>query len=567
MNLIYYLLYSCIIIAITTLAGFCITNRFKSLNILEKISVNFGFSILLIVVLTPLFAFKFNLFAQILLIGMLCISIRYLFLERSSFKMDKEIWLLMGVFLVGLFSKFFVQIFIEYPVMGGDWFSHAFIAPFGFEGSNWTPPRDRTPLFSILIYSLHNLLHTSLYQYWISQIISVVLNSLYIFPAYLIAKKVFGNWVAKISILFMLITPFLIYNTIYTWPKNAAMYGILMMIYFLFFSEQSIKLRYPLAGFFAGLGFLFHNYAVFYAIIAFFLLMHKDGICNIFSKDFFVKVKRLFYFAGTLLIVLIPYFAWVYAYYGTISTSKFIYYPIAVNGYNSALNKSSKELWNIFRSTPLQEIIWPRISNALATLTPAALPINPIATSRPHYNLIFYYSHDYPGALSTLMYILVIVWFVRLLLKKSRTDVVFLNVIFMPWIVISILFAWQEWGMVGAMLHPTVPLLIMIVFNELKKWTSNFKNFFIYILFFFAMIEDAIYGSLIRKFYLIEGGLEQIAKTGGQVVADFDISKFISAYFFLNMNIDIWFSILIFAVIAVLFLRILYNTNQELSKE
>ena len=555
MNITTYWTYILIVFFITFIPGFLITSRFKSLNNIEKLSINFGFSILIIALLTPFFAFKLNFLAQLLFIGVIALSMRCLLKARSDYKFDKEVRFLLLVLVLGIVSKFFLQTLWEYPVMGGDWFAHTFSIPYSFEMGNWAPPRERPALFNLLIYSYHKLLGTSLYQYWISQIISVILNSIYIFPAYLIAKKAFGDWVARVSVLFMLFTPFLIFNTLYTWPKNAAMYGILMMIYFLFFSDNDIKLRYPLAGFFAGLGFWFHNYAVFYIGIALLLLIYKEKMYKkIFSGDLSAKVKKLSYFLIILLIILAPHFTWLYSYYGTVSTSKFIYYPLAVNGYESALLGDKQELFDTFYSTPFKDIIFIRISNAITTLTPATLPINPIATSFVTYNPIYYYTHDYPGALSALMYILVVIWFTKYIFRKRKTDSVLVGFLVLPLISNLILYGWREWGLVNQILHPTIPLLIILGINELNNFSGRTKTILFYMIFVVALVEDIIFSNIINNFYIVEGGINSIIEIGKEVTSDFEVSNFISAHFLLNN--ELWWNFVVSIILIYITIKI-----------
>jgi hypothetical protein len=538
-SLLLYWEYISLILLITLAPGLAVALRIKGLNNLERMAASFGFSFIIAMILIPFFAFKSIFFGRLLFIIVILISLFYILKNKSEIKFDQNTNLILLILSLSLISKFFLQTLWEYPVMGGDWFWHTFRIPYAFEMGDWAPPKERPPLFNLLIYSYHNLLGTSLYQYWVSQIISVVINSVYIIPAFLIAKKAFGHWVAKVSALFILVTPFLIFNTLYTWPKNAAMYGILMMIYFLFFSEYDIKVRYPLAGFFAGLGFWFHNYAVFYIAIAVLLLIYKEKMYKgLISRNIFNNFKKLSYFLLILLIVLAPYFIWVYSYYGTVSTSKFIYYPFAVKGYDSALSGNKQELFNTFYSTPLKEIIMIRISNAIVTLTPAALPINPVAISFPTYNSIFYYSHDYPGALSALMYLLVVLWFIRYLLGKTKTDKVIVSFLVLPLLINLVLYGWREWGLVNQILHPTVPLLIMLGINELNKVSQRARTALLYLVFAGALIECSIYAVIIKKFYLLEGGINGVIKAGRTFIPGFDVTNFVSAHFLLSYPTD-----------------------------
>lgn len=539
-DILTYWVYIIIVILISFIPGFAVASTNKTLNNIERLAISFGVSFFIIALIVPIFVFYSDFTGRFIFTVILFISTCIIIKSCFNLKFNSDLKFIIVVFLIGLISKFFLQTLWEYPVMGGDWFGHTFGVPIGFEAGNWTPPRDRTPLFSILIYSYHKLLGTSLYQYWVSQIISVVLNSAYIFPAYLIAKKAFGGWVSRVSALFMMVTPFLIFNTLYTWPKNAAMYGILMMIYFLFFCEHDIKLRYPLAGFFGGLGFWFHNYAVFYIGIAVLLLIYKEKMYKGFiSKNDLCNLKRLSYLLFILLIVLVPYFTWVYSYYGTLSTSKFIYYPFAVKGYYSALLGNEQDIFNTFYSTPIKEIIMIRISNAIVTLTPVALPVNPLAASFPTYNPIYYYTHDYPGALSTLMYLAALIWFLKCVSGKRKTDNVLVSFLLFPLLITLILWGWNEWGLVSQTLHPTVPILIMLGINEVGNINkSSFKSLLIYFMFVGALVEGIIYSKLIADFYNIEGGLEAVSKTGFGFIPDFKIYEFISAYFLLDTDFD-----------------------------
>jgi len=546
-NVLIYWLYIILVICIAFIPGFAIANRIKNLSDIEQLAISFGFSFLIIILLTPLFAFKLDLVARIIFILIFVISLLYL--KNQKFKLNSEVNFLTLILIISLVSKFFIQTLWEYPVMGGDWYGHTLIRPYRFDIGDWTPPRDRTPLFNLLIYAYHHLLGTSLYQFWISQIISVVANSVFIVPAYLIAKRVFGNNIARISVAFMIITPFLVENAIYTWPKNMAAYFTLLMIYFLFFSEnENKKLHYTLAGVFSALGFLTHNYVMFYIIVSIIALIYVKKVHNqspMVSLQRFLKSKYIYYFIA-MVVVVIPYLLWMYSFYGTISTSKFIYYPFAVEGYDAALNGTTQELFNTFYNTPIQQIIGIRIINAVVTLTPAALPINPVATHFRTYNPIYYYSHDYPGALSTLMYILIVTWFFKYLLKKTKTSSVLVMFVVLPFIITLFMWGWREWGLVTQTLHPTVPILIMFGFNELcKLYNQKLRSVFLYLVFIGCLIEDMIYGVLINNFYQLGGGLDEVARGICRYIQSFQIYEFVSAHFLLSTNADFLFNLII----------------------
>lgn len=563
-----YWLYILLVLGIAFILGFAITTLFKNLNIAEKLAISFGFSFLIIILLTPLFALKLDTLARFIFVLIAVASLYYLLKQKQDLKLSNDFLFLSLVLIISLVSRFFIQTLWDYPVIGGDWYGHTLIRPYMFNIGDWTPPQERTPLFNLLIYSYHHLLGTSLYQYWISQIISVVANTVFILPAYLIAKKVFDENIAKVSAAFMIITPFLVKNAIYTWPKNMAMYFTLLMIYFMFFRAKpnNNKLNYGLAGFFAALGFLTHNYVLFYiftALIAFAyvkkLYDYKQPLASLHE----LFENKFIYFFLALIAITIPYFLWVYSSYGTISTSQeFIYYPFAVEGYWSIDNP--QKVFETFFNTPISHIIGIRIFNAIVTLTPAALPINPVATNYPSYNPIYYYSHDYPGALSTLMYFLVLLWFLRYLMGKTNTDRILGMLVVIPMVLYLILYGWIEWGLLTGGLHPSFPILIMLGFNELYKITNQrIKSTMIYLVFVGCLVEDFIYGILTLNFYHNEGGLSSVSRSISNYIPDFQISNFVSAHFLLSGSDLLLNSIISSGIIVLAILGYLRLSRRE----
>ena len=566
MHTLIYWEYILLIFGIAFILGFAIAIRIKNLDITEKLAVSFAFSFLIVVLLTPLFALKLDIFARILFLLISIISLFYLKKHKQDLKSNYDFVFLIVILIISLVSKFFIQTLWQYPVMGGDWYGHTLIIPYKFNIGDWIPPRDRTPFFNLLIYSYHHLLGTSLYQYWVSQIVSVVANSVFILPAYLIAKKAFGDNIARISAAFMIITPFLVKQAIYTWPKNMAMYFVLLMIYFMFFRDrpEANKMNYGLAGFFGALGFLTHNYVVVYIFTTLVAFVYTK---ELYKKPLAIPYELLknksAYFFFALIAVTVPYFLWVYSFYGTIFTSRFIYYPFAVTGYDLALHGEPKEIFETFFATSPLHIIGIRIFNAVVTLTPAALPINPVATQFRTYNPIYYYSHDYPGALSTLMYFLVLLWFFRYLLRKTKTDKALAMFVVMPFILYLIVCGWLDWGLLTAGLHPTLPILIMLGFNELYKFKDQrIKSILVYLIFIGCLIEDLIYGTLILNFYYIGGGLSSVAEGIQRFIPDFQISKFVSAHFLISNSDFLFNSVVSVGLIIIATLCYLYFSKK-----
>jgi hypothetical protein len=219
---------------------------------------------------------------------------------------------------------------------------------------------------------------------------------------------------------------------------------------------------------------------------------------------------------------------------------------------------SPQEVFETFFSTPISHIIGTRIFNAVVTLTPAALPINPVATHFRTYNPIYYYSHDYPGALSTLMYFLVVLWFLKYLTGKTKTDKVLAMFVIIPFILFLIWWGWLDWGLLTSGLHPTIPILIMFGFNELYKIRERIKNLLIYLVFAGCLIEDFIYGMLTHNFYQLGGGLSAVAEGIQRFIPDFQISNFVAAHFLLtgsDLLLNSIFSVAIIIIATLCYFR------------
>lgn len=407
------------------------------------------------------------------------------------------------VLILSILLNVSILFMIPYPTMGGDWFIHAVSLPTQFSNGDFSVPKERTALFSIIIF----LINKTPYQYWISQIISVILNSIYLIPSYFIAKQLFSEKVAKISTLFMVFVPVLIFNTIYTWPKNAAMAFILAMIYFIFFSND--KYKYIIGGIAGGIAFLFHTYALFYIIISFFLLIkYKHNLKNItlfmVSAMFFITMNYL----------------WIYLSYGSLQDNVMIYYPFAIKGYYQALIKDP-EIYTVFFSTPIHEIFFVRLITILMTLTP--LPI--FATSYETYNPLYYYVKSYSGGLSTLMYFVIVLTFI----KKRTINKIVSTFLLYPFLIGLVLWGWKDWGIVSQYLHPTVPFLIMIGINEV------YKNKKILVLLSIGLIIDIYFlYTFMNISFIGEGGLQTVTETAKALNNTLTYTDIKSLYYLLH---------------------------------
>ena len=283
-------------------------------------------------------------------------------------------------------------------------------------------------------------------------------------------------------------------------------------------------------------------------------------------------MKSIYLFILGIILPLIPYFCWVFISYGTIFTSHFMYYPFAVDpeDVDTILHGDPDMVVKKFFSTPISKILWVKVIDIVVTLTPATLPINPIATSFRTYFPVYYYSHDYPGALSTLMYILIVIWFIRYILRKSKTDKILFIFVAVPFILFLVVSGWLDWGMLTAGLHPTIPILIMLGFNELEKVTQDKLKYLLKIFVFVgAIIENTIFMWLLLAFYKLEGGITQVEEGIRRYIPNFNVSKFVSAHFFTGNfeAMSIVLNTFIFLALIIILLIFLFRINKTLFTE
>lgn len=558
-DLLMYWLYIILALLISLIPGLAIAMRLKDMSNLERLAMSFGFSYILLVILTPLFTSGYVQYARIIFVVIfIIISIYFLSKRIGSFLNTLDIKLILLILAASLAIKFALQPLWEYPLAAADWYIHTLITPLQFDSGNWMPPRDRTPLYNLVIYSFHKLLGSSFYSYWVSQLIGVVASNIFILPAYLISRKFFSEWVSRVSIIFMSIFPFIINNSMLTGPGPLDAYFMLLSIYFLFFRNGSSK-DYAFAGMFAALAFLTHNSNMVFVItitLAKLLFNRKNNYR--FNYKIWENVERSYiYFFLTLAISLVPYFLWVYSYYGTFMTSRFIYYPFSVTGYPLALEGTPEEVFSVFHATPWKEIIWIRISNAAATLTPIIAPVTPIPYQFRTYDPSYYHLFSLPGVLSLLMYIFAVIWFLRYITGRSRTNNVLVLIVVLPFVLNLVMFGWVTWGIIKE--TPSILILIMLGINELSKISNpKLRNYLISLLFIDVIVEDIIYYKLLLSSSEKVGGIVNDVTLGArQFIPDFQASEFISAHFLLN-QVE-FYSNLVLTVVVIAGAFLLYR--------
>ena len=185
------------------------------------------------------------------------------------------------------------------------------------------------------------------------QLLAHVLNALFILPALFLLTKLFNKKAAVISCLFLVTSPFFLYNAVFSWPKSLVAFFILLS--WLLILEK--KLSYTvLAGVASGLAYLTHDLSVLYISASVLLLLWNR------------RFRETLLFGATALVFAVPWLVISDLFYHKPST--FILYPFSTGGipqpgqkrliihqffHTSPLRLASIRLENfVYLSTPFQ---------------------------------------------------------------------------------------------------------------------------------------------------------------------------------------------------------------------
>jgi hypothetical protein len=170
------------------------------------------------------------------------------------------------------------------------------------------------------------------------QIISHILNGLFVIPAYYLLSKFFNRKTAAISTLFFTISPFFIYNAFFSWPKTLTTFFILVSWLLLY--EK--KTRYVVvAAILAGYAYLTHDLAVLY--------IGATCLALLWARRF----KDVIIYATVPFLFIVPWLA--VARFGFHKTSTFIYYPFSIHGIPQ-YEQRHEVVREFFRTSPLRLI-------------------------------------------------------------------------------------------------------------------------------------------------------------------------------------------------------------------
>jgi hypothetical protein len=104
------------------------------------------------------------------------------------------------------------------------------------------------------------------------QLIAHILNGIFIIPAYYLLLFIFNKRTAILSSAFLIISPFFMYNAVFSWPKSLVAFFVLAMWLLLYEHKTRFTV---LAGFAGGLAFLTHDLAAFYIVGSVLFLIFK----------------------------------------------------------------------------------------------------------------------------------------------------------------------------------------------------------------------------------------------------------------------------------------------------
>ncbi|MBI5115994.1 hypothetical protein HZA56_05930 [Candidatus Poribacteria bacterium] len=174
-------------------------------------------------------------------------------------------------------------------------------------------------------------------NYWMYQIVSSILNSIYILPAFLLCRRVSGKKTTVMIVSLLFLSPSLVHNAWYPWPKLFAAYFALLAAYFYLKRRQasSIPDNIDCVLVFALIwaGFFAHQSSLFSSVVI---------LVDLFLRALRKEPKRVLLLGAACALCFIVingiWFAWATSFFG-IRRSFLSYYerPATVGGLSGYL--------------------------------------------------------------------------------------------------------------------------------------------------------------------------------------------------------------------------------------
>jgi len=328
------------------------------------------------------------------------------------------------------------------------------------------PPRERL-LSSLSISDFRDA--ESHGGFWIFRIVGGALDSLIVLSAFALLTTWFNRKIARISLVFLVIIPFVVWNVFYTSPKSMAAYFILLC-YYLITRPKPTRSDFMLAGFFVALGFLSHSMTTFYVIGAF-----AFGFLST-SKNLRERLRATWMVIVSALTIL-PWMVWttfVYAH-----PSKFLLYPITVD--IGELLESPNTVLQHFLTVKPQHVIWIRAVNALRTLIPFPLTLtpqdmasivpDPVSYHLPALSYIFTVTYlvSLPGALSLTLWIPAYTAFLNAAFNRSKIREIVMLVVLPMFLCFGYFGYLENHGLAMLGLQPLIPIGVGYAISLLAK--------------------------------------------------------------------------------------------------
>jgi len=545
-EIIAYFLSAIAMMLIFFIPGFLSSLFFRRLDSVEKITVSFFFSVSWIIIIFIAYHYAGFEASPAVLIPLSVLSlILFVFVRKQvfGFRMSKEVKLLLLLFFIIFMAKITAQIFIKYYPAGSDYVGHYKTALY-FLGNEWKLPDSyinpdnpevyipyRTPGFYMPISFFMSIFGSS---FWVCQIAATLLNTVFIFPTYCIAKKFFSKKIALLTIVFLTIIPF-VETSLYIHAKMLVAYFAFLMFYL--FTAR--KLSPFIIGSVAGLGLMIHQ-----SFFIFVLAMATPYLFDLVKKrsksELIFALKIAFAFS----LVILPWFAINYLKYGTPLSSDYAYFPLYTTNYGAG-NYSPLELWDNFKKTSPLYIVGARVINTVTFATPAILvskiaalffpftldtgktnppvPVN-FASGRD-LPWAYHYYHSLPGILTMLMYVFAVIGFIKLWGYNKKL----FYFVLIPIIFTIIWYGWVVLVIIRSGVPEVIPIFVIIGFWEISKRKDREKM--VKLVFLLAIIELVIF-SIFFSWHI--GIAEQIAierKGDPKYLVDIDqLEKLFSAY-------------------------------------
>jgi len=487
--------------------GFLTSLFFKKYSLLEKIALSFFFSTAWLIILVAVCHYAgFSASPYILVPYALLVAVLFLATRKHlpALKIEREIKVLLLLFAIIFVAKITAQIFIKYYPAGSDYVGH-YKTVLLFLQRDWTLPDTnlptytetylpyRTPGFYMLLSFFLSIFGSS---FWVCQVSATLVNTVFLFPTYLIAKQVFSKKIALLTVIFLAIIPF-VETSLYMHAKMLVAYFSFLMFY-LFITKKSSPY---LIGAVAGLGIMIHQSSMIF-ILALAVPYLFDIIKKKSKQDLLFAVKMVIAFAA----VIAPWFLITYLKYGTLASSGYNNFPIYTTNYGTTENKP-EQLWEHFKKTSPLYIIGARVVNTVTFITPAILiskiialfvpftlntgktnppvPIN-FASNRD-LPWAYHYYHSLPGILTMLMFVFAMIGFAKLW-KRNKKLFYF---VLIPVVFTIIWYGWVVMAVLRSGVPEIVPILVMVGFWAISKRKDREK--LVKLVFILAIIELVVF--------------------------------------------------------------------------